>query len=760
MRVSNIPESDSSVTLKCLESARQWMPWKVINGDKIPLAIDPKGKGNGFDPKPWGTHEQLVFRMRADKSLHEAIGLGPIQDDSGLFLCGVDLDDCFDVFSAPKPHAAEILARFGTYAETSPSGNGIKLIFLTNGETEARLAEAMDGKLRKQFVAGTHNEVALDRKRFYAVTRNRVDGCPETLRLVPFSDLEWLLDVAGPAFLRAEGVASDAPDGTGKRTKPGVDRSTEAFSFAAGRLRENPDLSLDDLIALLRADTGPVGEWAADQCKKDGTPSRAGLRQFTRAFERAKEGVVVITADSWEDDLPDIGFDPLGDEPENVTPITGQSAVVRRYNRQFAYVERGGKSAIIVDDPKFPRFREWGAFKLDRANDRVPQPDDPKKLIPAADIWLTSPHRRSYRECVFLPNDKPMKDQFNLWRGFPIEASGTNEDCRLILTHIRDVVCSGNVDHARYVIGWLAHLVQRPQDKPGVAVVLRGLKGVGKDTLAEYVGKILGIGLYRSTSNPEHFLGRFNGTLERCLLLHVEEGTWAGDKQAESIQKNLITAKTMTYEDKGVDPKIAPSYLRLFISSNEDWIVPASADERRWAIFDVADDKRGDSSYFTALRDEMDGKGPAALLRYLESFDLSDFDVRKPPHTAALDRQKNESLRGVEAWWADLLTDGSLSEWDADVMQIYDWSQESMTIATGRLRELFDEWLRKQPYKEAISNQKFGLEIRRLTDGKGERVKRGGRDARHWAYVLPPLQRCRAAFESVIGRSYPWEMDQ
>ena len=72
------------------------------------------------------------------------------------------------------------------------------------------------------------------------------------------------------------------------------------------------------------------------------------------------------------------------------------------------------------------------------------------------------------------------------------------------------------------------------------------------------------------------------------LLMHVEEGFWSGDPKAVGILNNLITAPTVSIERKGIDLDQMPSVLRLFMSSNEGWVVPATADERRYAVFESA----------------------------------------------------------------------------------------------------------------------------------------------------------------------------
>jgi hypothetical protein len=142
-----------------------------------------------------------------------------------------------------------------------------------------------------------------------------------------------------------------------------------------------------------------------------------------------------------------------------------------------------------------------------------------------------------------------------------------------------------------------------------------------------------------------HVTGKFNARLEACLFLHIQEGVWAGNRDGESVLKYLITSEQVEIERKGMDSYGLPSFLRLFMSANADWVVPASPDERRFAVFEASDAKKGDGSYFRALRQEMNSGGPAALLHMLQTYDLRDFEVRRPPASVGLRKQKLESLR-------------------------------------------------------------------------------------------------------------------
>ena len=128
--------------------------------------------------------------------------------------------------------------------------------------------------------------------------------------------------------------------------------------------------------------------------------------------------------------------------------------------------------------------------------------------------------------------------------------------------------------------------------------MLRGLKGTGKGTLGQILHR-----LFRhhamQISNPAHFTGRFNGHLVDVLFLFVDEAFWAGDKAGEGTLKALVTEPTIPIEPKFVNLFQTPNRLKILMASNADWVVPATADERRYFVLDVSDmPQRGDRGYF------------------------------------------------------------------------------------------------------------------------------------------------------------------
>lgn len=104
----------------------QWIVWRMQSRDgkatKVP--IDPRTGwcAKTSDPRTWSTladAERAVCRGRYD-------GLGFVFASGGN-LFGIDLDACLAEDGELAGWADGILDRFGTYAEISPSGTGVKL---------------------------------------------------------------------------------------------------------------------------------------------------------------------------------------------------------------------------------------------------------------------------------------------------------------------------------------------------------------------------------------------------------------------------------------------------------------------------------------------------------------------------------------------------------------------------------------------------------------------------------------------------------
>lgn len=375
----------------------------------------------------------------------------------------------------------------------------------------------------------------------------------------------------------------------------------------------------------------------------------------------------------------------------------------------------------------------------------------------AGSWWLDHKARRQYETIVFAPG-KEAEDSYNLWRGFSCEA--VPGDCSLFLTHMHDIICGGNVDHFNYLIRWMASAVQSP-DRPGeVAIVLRGKQGTGKGMFVKAFGSLFGRH-FLQVSDPKHLVGSFNSHLRDCVVLFGDEAFYAGDKKHEAVLKMLVTEEHITFEAKGVDAEMGPNYTHLLLSSNSDWVVPAGAEERRFFALDVAEDHMQDKRYFAALRSELEGGGRSALLHNLMTYDLSGFEVRTAPKTAALRDQKEFSFTLEQQWFHERLTDGTLLK-DQDL-----WNG---SILVDRLYEDFCEFAKATGVMRRLSRTALGRFLHKLLgstwpekyqewadvwvyDETGQQVKKR---MRPYFYRFPDVELCRKRFDENCGGPFNW----
>jgi hypothetical protein len=426
---------------------------------------------------------------------------------------------------------------------------------------------------------------------------------------------------------------------------------------------------------------------------------------------------------------------------------------IERLNKEFAVAVIGAKTFILQETKDDVAPLRKSDFETLLQNQRAwIEVGDKPKCVPLSKVWLESPDRRYVHGICFSP--KGCKDGWiNLWRGFAVDPAGVNLDeaaskCALYRKHVEQVICSGDQTHIKYVWAWLADLVQNPGGrKPGVALVLRGGRGTGKGMFSRPLMQIVGRhGI--QLNNREHLTGRFNHHLADKILVFLDEAFWAGDKKSEGVLKGLITEPRIAVERKGMDTYPVDSYVRCIMASNEDWVVPAGPDERRFLVLDVADTHKQDSTgYFKALANEIDNGGTEALLTWLLAYDGSDVDLFHAPESNARLDQKRESLEPVHAWWLECLYKGV----------VYDHEWPEFLIPRLALYA-YKEWAKAWPGNTYISSEKLA---RKIYGSKGVcpgfRSKGSVGDEVENGYRMPTLAEARKRFEAFLGGAVEWE---
>lgn len=386
-------------------------------------------------------------------------------------------------------------------------------------------------------------------------------------------------------------------------------------------------------------------------------------RTLPHSLSAAAAGGAPASGTNGHHALPDLF--PAMAEPVNKSPLID-------LNSKYSVIgDMGGKCMVLgwvqskVDaSVHVPSFQTFRSFTERFANKyvvvRKPKGDDwveePAQL---GTTWLKWPQRKTFDGIDLEPGGHHLlpENVLNLWQGFAIEPR--KGSWPLMRRHIAEVLARNNLEALDYIMRWAAWKVQHPGERAEVALVFKGKKGAGKGTFANAMRKIFGQhGL--QIWNSKHLVGSFNGHLRNCLLLYADEAFWAGDKQGESVLKGMLTEPSLMIEQKGVDATPWKNRIGMIMTANADWVVPASHDERRYAVFDVSADRAQSDAYFKPLYQELNNGGLAAMLYDLQHVELGDWHPRRIPQTEALQQQKLRSLQPLYEWFEGLLSDGLL----------------------------------------------------------------------------------------------------
>jgi len=428
-------------------------------------------------------------------------------------------------------------------------------------------------------------------------------------------------------------------------------------------------------------------EWARGRVEKV-TASTVEHDPLAGVVADDEEDLIDFAADGAMGLDDDLGDEGAADEADEAAPAVRRvpyggdfdpDQMIDMLNGQFAFVRLNSKHCILEETTSPAGVRRFDliqpqTFKEEYCGLTVTytvknaKGDDVEKRTPGVLHWMKSGMRRTFRGLVFEPGNDESGECYNIWRGLAVKPLGDNETVpahaeRAVddyFGHILHNVAHGNQAHYRQLVGFLAHMVQLPADKPDWSLILRGEKGTGKNVIVKYMRHIIGKSHSFLGANRRLLTGQFNAHMEGRILFVLDEAFWAGDKQSDSILKDLVTGDELNIERKGLEMYTSPNLARIVMLANEKWVVPASHDERRYGVFDVSSARRGDSAYFGGIDQGMKDGGLRLLLRKLLEWDLSDFDRRRAPSTSGLIQQKVQSLEPIQAWWHESLREGYL----------------------------------------------------------------------------------------------------
>jgi hypothetical protein len=211
--------------------------------------------------------------------------------------------------------------------------------------------------------------------------------------------------------------------------------------------------------------------------------------------------------------------------------------------------------------------------------------------------FFQSPNTKVYRSLAFSPV-AVAADTLNLWHG--MTAVPKQGNWITLSQYIEHVLCSSDRDVYNYLIHYLAHMLQKPEEKPGVMIVMLGGQGIGKGTLETILRKMFAATTLM-VSDVDSVVGRFNSCLERAYIVFMDEALFKGDRKSSDRLKNFVTAKHIQIEAKHQPERSIESFHRFFAASNSQHFANTEYDDRRFFFLKVSEQFKGNHTYWKTL---------------------------------------------------------------------------------------------------------------------------------------------------------------
>jgi len=392
-----------------------------------------------------------------------------------------------------------------------------------------------------------------------------------------------------------------------------------------------------------------------------------------------------------------------------------------------------------------------GNLWMKRCLEKQPIASDATKTL--ADFWK-NPNTHVFDEIAFSPLKTP-STTLNYWIGPLVQPQSGPWD--VIQEYLQNVICDGNTALYQYLVRFLAHMVQCPEEKPGVMIIFLGRQGTGKGMFFQLLLKLWP----RTTlvvSDIAQVVGQFNAALERNFAICMDEAIFSGDKKSQDRLKSLVTEKTLRIEQKYQPSRTIGSVHRIFAASNHEHFSRIEGDDRRSLFIRVSAVRQNDHDYFAQLNVALnDAAVIGAMLHDLMHIDLGGFNVRRRPLTREHDKQKLLSLTGFDRYWYEVLCLGKFMQIHIYSPSLFDkdWIQGGF-VSSDSLMQGFKAFDRNSERYETLQVAQVTNALKRLCPSlKKDRANLNGKQLR--GFKLPPLDVARSQFESVFSVQLEWE---
>lgn len=357
-----------------------------------------------------------------------------------------------------------------------------------------------------------------------------------------------------------------------------------------------------------------------------------------------------------------------------------------------------------------------------------------RKKISAWDIYIDNTARFTVKGSMFYSEEK---HTFSFFRGYKYSVleSVKKELIQPWLNHVRDVIANGDEKIYTYLLAWIAAVLQRPAFKTGVAIVILGEQGAGKNTFfTDVICRLMAQYANSNVTNIESIVGKFNAIIENKKITICNElrSVYANKFFNSDVLKSLITDPFININQKNEPERIAENVSNFMFVSNNNVPVQIDNNDRRYCVTNVSSAHLKDFNYFAALDNSFTAEFYDNLFTYFMKMDISKINLRDIPNTEA--RQT--------------IIDASMSSYESFVLAYY---KSLVNVSGMEMYELYQNYAKDNNF-QICSSRTFIANVKPFT-GPSKAKRFPGEDKPRQVYNLKPevIERCKQNDEILMG---------
>ena len=324
--------------------------------------------------------------------------------------------------------------------------------------------------------------------------------------------------------------------------------------------------------------------------------------------------------------------------------------------------------------------------------------NDKLKDFSAWDLFLKHKTSFTVKGLKFFSNDPQV---FSYFRGYDYKQLDEVKTSIIqpFLDHVHDVIANKNEEVYRYILVWIASILQKPNFKTGTALVILGKEGTGKNTFfTDVVCKLMARYANENVTSIESVVGKFNAVLEnkKLLILNELQSVDVNKYLNSDALKSVITDSKININQKNEPERLTENVANFMMVSNNMFPVKIEGTDRRYVVTRTSDEHKEDWNYFNKLSDSFTPEFYENLFTFFMTLDISKTNLRKLPATDAK---------------SDII-EASMSSYELFAREYF---EEIKNITGPDLFNLYCQFVEHNKF-QSCSSRTFIANIKRFTD--------------------------------------------